>query len=463
MPKTIYISNTDLTKDKRFTYLTEDVIAAGTTLRVQSILGFESLTTSSGQIVCIGDIGNEKTEILRTSQNTGPSSSYREITLRDSLAFDHPQDTKVYIIDYNRFEVQWASTVTGTKSTLQAYPQNILADLPENVYVDTTQTSGFYFVRFNDSINNRNTDFSDAIPFGGYADNTVYSIKKRALESVGEVIDTDLITHDFLNMALWEGRREFHQAPGKRPFRRKFNIDIGNVSTGMYRIVLPEDVEKPYTAENIYGVRIGAEANMEYYDKKEWDFDFRNKPHTTLTATYSVGARDLYVDSTRDFATTGVVSIAQTNVEYSAKSISGGTFRISLDGSYGVDNGADVWQNVTYGLPDKFTVFGEPGGSAFIYFNRPIETAQVDKNIFLDYYRKVVDFDSDADVLDEPNYDMFVPYLAFRIKQRKNKGLNPLTDSDYQQWQFRKSQSLGAEYGGVEIRIAPQIDHLPIP
>ena len=38
MPKTISTNNTDLTRDKRYTFLSEDVIAVGTTIRVQSLL-----------------------------------------------------------------------------------------------------------------------------------------------------------------------------------------------------------------------------------------------------------------------------------------------------------------------------------------------------------------------------------------------------------------------------------------
>jgi len=464
MPKAIYTNLTDLTRDKRFTFLSQDIVAAGTTIRIQSIIGFESLNTSSGQVLCIGEIGNEKTEIRRTSANTGPSASYLEITLRDSLQFDHSQDTKVYIVDWDRVEHQWAETVNGTKATIAAYPFNITPDTLEMVRVDTSATAGYFFVRFNNTIESINSDFSDAIPFGGYDDNTVFMIKKRALDQTGEIVDGNIITHEFLNQSLWEARREYHKSLGKRPFRRLFNSDIGNVSTGMYRVFLPTDVEKPHSAENIFGVRIGTNSNMLYYDKKEWDFDFRNKPHAVLDRTYTVGARDIYATSIRDFSTSGVVTIAQTSVEYSAKSNTGGTLRISLDGSYSVDNGADVWQNVSYGLPSKFTVWQEPAGSAFIYFNTPIDTAYVDQNIYSDYYRTLVGYDSDADVLDEPDYNMFSDYLAAKLKHRKNRGITDITtDPDYKLWIFKKQNALAGEYLATQIRIYPDIDHLSMP
>ena len=459
MPKSLYVSNNDLTKDKKFTFLSLDATSGATAIAVQSTIGFHSLTTSSGQILCIGEIGNERSEVLRTSQTAGPGGV--SIPLRDSLQFDHSQDTKIYVIDYNRVEFNSAATATGTKSTLTAYPIAIQSDQKETIYYDTSLTSGFYFARFNNSIESQNSDWSDAVPFGGYADNTVLAIKKRALDTVDEEIG-GLITHEFLNQALWEGRREYHQAPGKRPFRRKFGTDIGDVSTGMYRIVLPEDTEKPHTAENVYGVRIGTEANMMYYDKKEFDFDYRNKPHSVLTAAYAVGARDLYVSNVRDFASTGAVSINGTSIDYSAKSNSGGTLRISADGDWGSEGSADdVWQNISYGLPDKFTVFGTPGGSSYVYFNRPVDTAYVSQNIYLDSYRTLVDLDSDADVLDEPNYDMFVNFLSYRIKKKKDRGLIATSDEDFQQWMLKKNTALANEYLATEIRISPEISHLP--
>lgn len=441
-------------------------MSTGTTIRVQSIAGFEGVTTSSGQIVCIGEIGNERTELLRTANTTGynPSQAYKEVTLRDAMVFDHPQDTKVSIVDWNRAELSWSASTTGTKSTLFAYPLNILPDSKETSIKETTKTSGFYFTRFNETVGNTNSDYSDPIPYGGYDDNMVFSIKKRALDSLGESVDGKVITHEFLNQSLWEARREYHNSPGKRPFRRKFNAVIGTALTGSYRIELPTDVENPQTSENVYGVRIGANANMEYYDKKEFDADYIDIPHTTLTSAYTIGARDLYVSSARDLEDSGAVSIEGTSISYSAKSNTGGTLRISVDGSWNCSSGSDVWQNVSYGLPSKFTVFASPEGSAYIYFNRPIDTAYVGQNIYADYYRTLVSYDSDADGLDEPEYDMYSDYLMAKIKHRKTKGESDITkDSSYKIYLFKKESALSNEYLASDIRMRPDIDHLPIP
>ena len=473
----LYVDNTELTRNKTYTFLTEDITAAGTTFRVQSITGFESLSTSSGQIVCIGKIGEERTELRRTTNSSAdgyPSESYKEIALRDALRFDHPQDTPVTIVDWNRAEFVYAASASGTKTSLSAYPAYIQADAKYTLFRDVTESAdrltgspstAFYFVRFNETIGTRNSSWSDSLYGTGYDDNSVYNIKKRALDELGEEIDGKVITHEFLNQALWQARREYHQAPGKRPFRRKFNTVIGSALTGSYRIELPTDVERPATAENIYGVRIGTEANMDYYDKKEFDFDYRNKPHSTLDVPYTRDtSTSLWIANGRDFSDSATVQVENTSISLSRITGETSSFTIITHGSYSASGGSDVWENTSFGLPSKFTVWADVGGSAYIYFNRPLETAYINQNIYADYYRTLVGYNSDGDVLDEPKYDMYVDYLKARIRQRRAKGNFDITnDSDYKLWEFKKQTNLQSEYLATNIRIEPEISHLQMP
>jgi len=459
MSKTIYVDNTNLTANKRSTFLTESVVGTSTTLRVQSILGFESLSTSSGQILCIGELGQELTELIVTSSTTSPSAAYKEITLASALSFDHSQNTKVYIVDWNRVDTQWASTVDGTKSTLRAYPIAIQPDQAETLFVDTAKTSGYYFTRFNETVGNTNSDWSDPVPFGGYDDNSVAAIKQGAVALIGEEIDGNTITHEFLNTELWKARREYHNAPGKRPFRRRFNVAIATALTGSFRVELPTDVERPFTSENIYGVRIGTQPNMTYYDKKSWDFDWRNRPHSTLELPYVKGvSTSLWLANGGDFSGSPTINIEGMNVSATRITGSQNSFTITSHGNWSASGGSDAYENISYGLPWKFTVFGEPGGSSYVYFNMPIDTAYIGQNIYLDYYRTLVGYNSDADILDEPNYDMYQNYLAAAIKHRQDKGKKDITqDPDYKLWLFKKNEALSREVLETDIRIAPDL------
>ena len=478
--KVLYADNTDFIRGKRFSFLSEDIVAAATTLRVQSLVGFESVTTSSGQIVMIGELGNEKTEIRRTATASGtgyPSETYKEVTFQDAFKFDHPQDTKVYILDWDRVEFDYATSATGTKTTIVAYPVALQPDVLETIFRDTTeptnrlgQATVFYFARFNSTLDSRNSDWSDPVYGTGFDDNMVGAIKNRALDELGEEVDGKVITHNFLNQCLWEARREYHKAPGKRPFRRKFNADIGNALTGSFRIELPTDVEEPYGAENVYGVRIGANANMEYYDKKEWDFDLRDKPRSTLQVPYVYGtSTSIWLANGRDFGASAVVNVEGLSIGVTRiAGLTGESFYNSLriyehpTGGWSASTGSDAYSNVTLGLPEKFTVFQDPEGSAYIYFNRAIDTAYVNQNIYADYYRTLVGYDSDGDTLDEPDFDMFVHYLKAKIKHRKNKGESDITkDPDYILWLTHKNTALATEFLEADIRIFPEVLELP--
>ena len=99
-----------------------------------------------------------------------------------------------------------------------------------------------------------------------------------------------------------------------------------------------------------------------------------------------------------------------------------------------------------------------------MYFNRIIDTAYVGMNVYADYYRTLLGFNSDGDILDEPDYDMYIHYLKARIKDRRSKGaINMTQDADFQLWLLRKNEALKKEHLETEIRISPEISHLPMP
>ena len=444
----ILIDNSQVIQDRRHSYLLKDMASGTAGIYSQSISGF-----SVNQILLIGEIGNERSEIIKTHASTTPNGNL--ITLATNLTYDHPQDTKIYLLNWDKIELYYSSVNAGT-TYLQLI--DIQVDQIIGIHDDTVRSSGYYVARFYDSINTRFSSYSDHIPRAGYSDDTVFSIKRRALESVNEKIDDVLITDEFLNTSLWEARREIHNAPGKRSWRQRFNVDIGNVSAGVNKVASPSDLDEPSTAKNLFGVRIGTERNLDYRDKKIIDEYYNGVPHTTLIQAYAVADNTLFLDSSRDFKLSGSVTCGTFTIEYAANDISNGTLRISTAGESSAINGIDVWQNAALGLPQYFTVMRlESAGTSYIVFERPVEQTYQGQNIYADYYRTLVAYDSDADTLDEPDYDMYVNYLAWRIKKKKNSGLIGIEDSDYLEWQRRKSVLLSNEREGQSIRFQPDM------
>ena len=451
--KQFYVDTTVIKEDKEFTFLNQDQNAGATSVGVRGTLGF-----GTDIYVLIGELGQENAEIARIPADTALGGFNLPIA-SPGLRFFHPADTRIYRIDWNQVAFSRATGVNTQKGTLATI--DIQPDLLETQYRDSTNTTGYGFVEFYNAIDTRYSSPSDPIPYTGYDPNTVWAIKNRALKALNEKIDGDIITNEILDEWLWEARREYHDALGKRPFRNMFEQDIGNVSTGMYKVEVPTTCQRPYTAENIYGLRIGTEKPADYIDKKEWTFYYRGVVHSILATAYAITNSTLYIANSRDFADSGNVSIEDDTISYSANTRSANALTVSTAGSEAHEVSKDVWQNASYGLPDKFTVFGGGATSAFIYFNRPVSTAYVDRNIYCDYYRALVPTDSDSDVLDETEWDIYVPYLKAKIKQRMAQGsLNIENDSDWKEWQRRKNESLAKERTGQDVEFVPDIGHL---
>ena len=108
-------------------------------------------------------------------------------------------------------------------------------------------------------------------------------------------------------------------------------------------------------------------------------------------------------------------------------------------------------------------MWANPEGSAYIYFNCAIDSAYINQNIYADYYRTLVGYDSDADALDEPSYDFFVSYLKAKVKARRNRGGDLAKDSDYLLYQKGKMDALAKEYLSTEIRISPDTTNWEFP
>lgn len=112
--------------------------------------------------------------------------------------------------------------------------------------------------------------------------------------------------------------------------------------------------------------------------------------------------------------------------------------------------GAHVWQDHGFGTPTEYTI-----DNGVIYFNVPFSDDHIDENIWADFYSELTDQDSDADTFDEPNPDMFVYGLSWKIKLRKNPSMNLITDADYLEWTRQKGIFINLHSLGQNIRFIP--------
>jgi len=414
-----------------------------------------------GQYIILGQPGQLKTEIVKIS-----AVSTTTFTLTTATLFPHNRGDLITFIEYNQIEPQRSTDAGLNYSALTII--NINPQV-EETYLQRTGdvATDYYKFRFYNATSALYSGSSDPVIASGYDDNSVYAIKQRALSQMGEKT-TELITDNFLNDALNEARRVVDMGTAvvdgisqrvlRWSFRTKFNTDIGNLIPGRYSVTAPTDLRDRNTYKNILGLRIGRSSwPLVYQDRRRFNQNYLNVAHTTLNGAVLSGATSIVLDSSGDFDTTGTIYIAaesksllKDEVAYTANTLATET----LSGVTGVlahDSGRDVWQQATFGLPTAYTI-----DNGIIYFDVPFDDAYAGENIWMDYYQTLTPVNSDSDILDEPFYDLYVPYLKYKIKALKSNGaLNPKEDGDYMLFQQGLSELVSQEIGGQTVQFIP--------
>lgn len=432
------------------THLSGDEAAAQTVLSVLSGVNF-----AVNEYIIIGIPGTEQTEIRKISAQDATT-----ITISSSLSYSHNQGTLITFIPFNQIEVYSATSSGGSFSLLSVV--DVRADSLETYYPRTTDASTVYYkTRFKNSNDTTYSDYSDEVAATGFAYNTVFSIKKRAMQQVGETIG-QLITDDFLDESLWEGRRDVDNQIKRWSFRTSFETDVANLVEGQYSFTVPITLRNPDSPQNILGLRIGSRGrNLPHIGKRSFDNWYESIKHTTIATQPTVGQTTLVLTNVRDLDASGSVKVGSNTITYTSKTNSTNTLNgvpASGDGSITATHAVaiDAWQNISYGQPTSYTIYENT-----VLFNVPVSSDFEGDNVIMDFYRTLPDKDSDADVLDEPEVDMFVSFLKYRIKDKKSKGTTKKdTDPDYQDYVLRRNAMVRKEVSSQDISFSPDIAHL---
>lgn len=429
------------------TFLSGDEAIGQTTLSVVSGKNF-----TANDYVLIGNVGDETAEIRQVSSQTDTT------LVTDALTFAHPRGTRIKFIPYNQIVVSRSTDSGVVYSALSAV--DITPDaLQTYIQRSSDDSTDYYKYRFYNATTTLYSGYSDAVLGSGYADNTVYSIKKRALSQLGEKVG-DVISDEFLNEALWEARRELDndKGIGKWSFRIKRNANIGNIIPGTYKLSLPTDLRKPNTNENILSLRVGQDGQaLDYQDIVRFNQNYYGIPHTTLNGTVNDSDVTIVLTDSGDFDESGSIFVSASAITGTIDTIAytGNTESTNtLTGVTGIATGGhstamDVWQDQAFGLPTAYTIDGE---NKKIEFDIPFDDDYAGENIYMDYYTSLPAYNSDNDALDEPEYDLFVSYLKWKIKYLKSNGtLKPTEDGDYAEWLKRKDDLIAKEKLGQSI------------
>ena len=172
---TLSALNTELIKQSKWSYLTTNYSSGITSIIVKnSDIVDSTISAASGIYALLGEFGSQQSEIIQVL-SVAPTTHTLTLATAGTV-YAHPQDTKVTIIRYN--QVQFFQTADTTFSAtenplgtidIQAYKTN-------TIYQDVTNSSGYGWFRFYNSVTLKTTNQSNAIPYAGFAAGSVKEI-----------------------------------------------------------------------------------------------------------------------------------------------------------------------------------------------------------------------------------------------------------------------------------------------
>lgn len=407
------------------TYLATDIVSGSSTLPVQNISNF-----SINQIILIGDLGNQNSEIIKTSNGTPPSGS--TITLASNTVFAHTASTPVTVLYYDNVQF-WVGSTSNTPVTLLG-SQNIVANTTSTDYNDLAANTGYYFARFHNTIGSTNSVYSAASPVAGYGLFSARNIIDNALGMINKQISsvlTDEYGFQQIDSCQMECLKEFK----RWSFMQKFDTIIGQTQEGTWKIQVPMDLDDQVTYRSIYNFRIGKESQMVWIDKAEWDTLIEGIAYSTLAVQANISDTTLTLSSSNDFDTQGTIQVGSNQYTWTNNNTSTGVLTLGSPVLAVAPIGQDVFQFSDLGLPVYWTIW-----QGFIYHWPICSSVYSGRNYWLDYYSTLVPITNDYQSIILPDPSVVQYYLAWKFLLKLNNGEEtPGSTAHYNNFILRKN------------------------
>lgn len=451
--------------------LDADAAAGATLITVQSILG-----VTMSDLLLFRNVGNEKAEIVAVHASTAPSGN--TVTLvAAGLVEAHPAGTVISIVPWNQVRFYSAATeidanaAAGVGLTALATAQNIDPTEVDNIYNDSTQTSGFYYFRFSNSISSTNDIYSDPIPWNQFVVQFSEDEVGYILEFVRRKLGHEWDERFSKQAAIDEVNACLRYMQGKlKRFSRYLVPDyvIGQTARGVFDFALPSNIYDNETNKSVLQVRIGtALTPLVPLDEKEFDTQMQEVAHTQLRTQATAGQTTLEIDNSYDFDDDGSVNIYTSNavdaITYTGvtRSATAGVLTgvpASGSGAIGTTQAVDVnvWQGEIEGQPRYFNV---RQGRMRIW---PLcDSTWQDKNVFMDFNSEVTKVDSESDTIDAPRYDAIKHWLLWQGKAYwRNNGKADLKDEDFILFGDILKAAIRTEVSGQKYKMSPKINQI---
>lgn len=439
----ITTNNINLLLNDPSSVLTSNTASGVSTLSVQNIAGF-----TTNQVLLLGPLGNEGSEIVKTHASTAPSGS--TITLASATLFPHSSSTTLTAMQYDQVEFSNATTLTGSKSVLATQSVDVGSD--KTAFLDIFSYSGYYFARFKNSISGAFSGYSDAIPVAGYTQLSARLIINNSLDDINKKT-SDLLNDQYAFRQIDNCQMECIRDLKRWSFMQKFDFNMGDLSTGQFRIALPVDCDDQNSNKSIYNFRIGKGTNITWVDKEKWNDLLQDVAHTTLVNSIIVGATSIVLKDSSDLFSSGTITIGANTYSYSANDTTTNTLTI-VSSTTTNTAGADVFQNASTGYPNYWTTFG-----GYIYMYPLIDATLNGRNAYMDYYSSLIQTTTDTQTIVLPDPTLVQYYLSWKFLLRLNNG-DSTNESEamYTKFLARKAKMIQKETANRTFQFKPLLN-----
>lgn len=416
MPTTtnLYVKNSDIIDylGKEKTYLTVAVATGGTTLTVRDNVGF-----ANDEFMGIGEPGSPRSEIKKIGATVTVGTS---ITT-GATTFAHPIDTPIYRLPGDQLKYERASTKTGTKSDLATV--DIDWNLKETRYADTTDTTGFFWVKiYNSGTSAEISDYFGAWNYIQFNIDSFGAAKYLALKREGEKYSR-LITDEWLDREIQAYRNHM---------KRKMNLDLEigqdtslSLVTDQWRYDMPSGIKTPKGDRGVIFVRLGVHGNLDPLTWPEYLDKLKGTTHSQVATQALAGDTSLVLDNTYEFddpdSGTAALLVDGQNLTYTTNTESTSTLSGipasgtgSITATIAVDK--DAWQDLTDGLPGYYCIW-----DGYLYLWNPSSSSYNGRTITIDYWKDDSTTLTRTDSLDVVS-ELAATWLQWRIKEARADG-----------------------------------------
>ena len=405
----VWVKHPDLSSNLR-THLTANITAAGTTLTVLDNDGW-----ADDYFMVIGYPGVARSEEIDVN---GTVTRGTALTITNTTKFNHSIDDPITFIKERKVRIKSAATLTGSQTEVTGSPFTIQWDKPFTKCIVTGNTNTYYFAEYSDAAGSPAYGAqSDGVLATGLGSTTIEEMIQNALRLTGERIqDEGLLTRPNL---LEEANNWQDDITARRDWSWELLTDQTITSTEMeneYALSgLATSLKHPNSAQSVVSVKFGSTI-LDWIDWHKFEEEMEGRIKTTLASAVTAADTTATLTDSYEFGESGTIIVGSDSATYTTNTESTGVLSGIPVSAFASNHssGANVWQGVTGGTPNKYTIYNDK-----FYADVPIRSEDAGIKFKLNYYKQLSRVSDFADTTDIPFAYLAQYFIAARIEFMK--------------------------------------------